>query len=124
MMFNEFVKYHSLGNNFIIFDWYKKPDMYVEKELKDSNFINLVIKLCDRYKGVGADGVIIIKRNQARCCHAMLIYNADGTQAENCLNGLRCVVHYLFTTYKLPNQFSIGIGKQFVSCSMPKPSTS
>ena len=50
----------------------------------------------------------------------MLIFNADGTQAESCLNGLRCVTHYLVTHHNFPENFSIKLGKRTIECDVER----
>lgn len=51
-------------------------------------------RICDRRGGVGCDGLILIQPSTAADIW-MRIYNADGSEAEMCGNGLRCVVRYL-----------------------------
>ncbi|MFA5305841.1 MAG: diaminopimelate epimerase [Candidatus Babeliales bacterium] len=111
-----FVKYQSLGNDFIIFDWYKKPSTFMQIELQGTAWQQFVQRMCDRHYGVGADGVLILAGFPQAGMPEMLIFNADGTQAENCLNGLRCVAHYLFTTYNFPQRFSIKVGARIADC--------
>ena len=101
-LLKQFVKYQSLGNDFIIFDWYKKPALFVQVELSGGHFSSVVQRLCDRHFGVGADGVLVITSHQEFGFPVVTIYNADGSKAESCLNGLRCVADYLFTEYYAP----------------------
>ncbi|HLW45098.1 MAG TPA: diaminopimelate epimerase [Acidimicrobiales bacterium] len=49
--------------------------------------------LCDRHRGVGADGVIVARRGDLGADLDMVLYNADGTEAEMSGNGIRCLVH-------------------------------
>lgn len=111
-----FVKYHSLGNDFIIFDWYKKPSLYMQNELHDASWKDFVKNVCSRHYGVGADGVLIITSCPQVGMPEMLIFNANGTQAENCLNGLRCVAQYLFINYHFPAHFTIKLGQRVIDC--------
>jgi diaminopimelate epimerase len=67
----EFVKMQNLGNDFI----------FINEEISKEQ----IIKLCDRYFGIGADGVIVIKDNK------MQIYNSDGSGASMCGNALLCL---------------------------------
>lgn len=53
-----------------------------------------VAKLCHRQKGVGADGVILLEHSQL-ADFRMRIFNSDGSEAEMCGNGIRCLVAYL-----------------------------
>ncbi len=111
-----FIKYQSLGNDFIIFDWYKRPASYMDNELQSTAWKQFIARICDRHYGIGADSVLIITSCTQAGMPAMLIFNADGSQAEMCLNGLRCVAHYLFSTYKFPEHFSIKIGPRVIDC--------
>lgn len=113
-----FIKYQSLGNDFIVFDWYKRPASYMENELHSTAWKQFIARICDRHYGVGADGILIITNCPQAGMPEMLIFNADGSQAEMCLNGLRCVAHYLFITYKFPEHFSIKVGTRVIDCLM------
>jgi diaminopimelate epimerase len=53
-----------------------------------------VRELCDRRRGIGADGVLVIGAAQGRCW-PVVIHNADGSLGESCGNGARCVARYL-----------------------------
>lgn len=76
----KFIKYEGLGNDFIIID----EDISVEE----------VKRLCDRHFGIGADGLIVFKmKNDIPYMH---FYNADGSFASMCGNGIRCYADYLY----------------------------
>lgn len=77
----KFSKYHGLGNDFIIIDQREVP------------FRGDIVSLCDRQKGIGADGVILLEASQ-RADLKMRIFNRDGAEAEMCGNGLRCFLHF------------------------------
>ncbi len=80
-----FVKYHGLGNDFAVIDL-----RAAEGDLNADQ----VRALCDRHRGLGADGVLsLLKSSKAQA--AMVVHNADGSIAEMCGNGLRCVVKHL-----------------------------
>lgn len=72
-----FEKWQGLGNHFIVLQ--KMP----------AN--RSVAELCDPRLGVGADGVLLIELSQPR----MTVFNADGSRAAMCGNGLRCAARYL-----------------------------
>jgi len=79
-----FTKMHGLGNDYI----------YVYGEVPD-DVGELSRKLSDRHFGVGADGMIYICRSD--CADFMMrIFNADGSEATMCGNGIRCVGKYLY----------------------------
>ncbi|MFA6534992.1 MAG: diaminopimelate epimerase [Candidatus Babeliales bacterium] len=115
-MLKNFYKYQSLGNDFILFDWYKKPETFVEQILSEQNLQDLVIKICQPHFGIGADGVLILKGNTNARVAEMLIFNKDGSRAEICLNGLRCVAQHLFMHYNFPEKFQIKAGHRIIEC--------
>ena len=82
-----FNKYHGLGNDFIILDGRESG------HLIDSD---LAKRLCDRHRGIGADGVLTILPSRTSAAGWRLhIWNSDGSIAAMCGNGLRCVVAFL-----------------------------
>lgn len=115
-MLTSFFKYQSLGNDFIVFDWYNQPEAFALRELSDDAWPNRVIAFCDRHTGIGADGVLIITKKYEQ--PVMRIFNADGTEAENCLNGLRCVAKHLADYYDFTGDFVVNIGGKMVTCNV------
>ncbi len=111
-----FFKYQSLGNDFIVFDWYENSEEHTQQMLSGPSWPQRVIRLCDRHTGIGADGILIIMQKNQKSF--MRIFNADGTEAENCLNGLRCVAQHLGTYHKFSGYFAIGIGNKEVFCTV------
>ncbi|MDZ4177922.1 MAG: diaminopimelate epimerase [Coriobacteriia bacterium] len=82
-----FTKMHGLGNDFLVIE-----DLAEELDLAPE----AVTWFCDRHFGIGGDGLILVR--PARVSDAeffMLYYNADGTTAEMCGNGIRCFAKYL-----------------------------
>ena len=81
----KFIKVECTGNDFILLD-------------KRVNQINLNVcdikRLCDRHKGVGADGVIVVSQSEIADAK-MEYYNSDGSYAEMCGNALMCAGRYL-----------------------------
>jgi diaminopimelate epimerase len=76
-------KYHGTGNDFVMLE-----DLDDERPLVPA----LVAALCDRHRGVGADGVIRVTRGSAPGEDFFMDYrNADGSLAEMCGNGIRCL---------------------------------
>lgn len=53
-----------------------------------------IAKICDRHRGVGADGVLVLERAANGADFRMRYYNADGGEAEMCGNGARCFARY------------------------------
>lgn len=82
-----FVKMHGLGNDFLLLT----PEMLEGVELSPS----LVCAMCDRHFGVGADGVIEVLPSRVADVR-MRIWNADGSEAEMCGNGVRCLAKFVF----------------------------
>lgn len=76
-----FSKYHGHGNDFILFDD------------REGTFQGDVPSLCHRQLGIGADGVILLQRSK-NASIKMEIINSDGSVAEMCGNGLRCLLHF------------------------------
>lgn len=70
---------HGLGNDFIII-------MEHKKNISATN----VRDLCDRRLGIGCDQLFLVHENQ------LIIYNADGSRADLCINGIRCVAFLLY----------------------------
>ena len=82
-----FAKMHGAGNDFIMIDQRDLGDLVLDGPLIDS--------LCDRRKGVGADGLIIIgPATSPSSAFRMTYFNADGGEAEMCGNGARCSVSF------------------------------
>lgn len=81
-----FTKMHGAGNDYIYIDCFTET---VE------NPAILSKRLSDRHFGVGADGIVLIKRSEAADC-MMDIYNADGSRAEMCGNAVRCTAKYIY----------------------------
>ncbi len=75
----EFYKIEATGNDFIVFS---EPE--AEVLLKRPSFIQ---RICERHRGVGADGVILVRRREGTI--RMNYYNKDGSEASMCGNGLR-----------------------------------
>jgi diaminopimelate epimerase len=76
-------KYHGLGNDFLILVDWEATAPYDEA---------LVSALCDRHRGIGADGVLRLSRPVAGGDVRMELRNADGGEAATSGNGLRCAV--------------------------------
>src|SRR5260221_5911540 len=82
-----FTKMHGIGNDYIYVDCITDP-LKVDAH-------QLAIKISDRHFGVGADGVILICPSE-RADARMRMFNADGSEAEMCGNGIRCVAKYVY----------------------------
>jgi diaminopimelate epimerase len=78
-----FGKYEGLGNDFII----------LESEGPGQVAADWVRRICDRHRGVGADGVLVVGVRRGH--PFMRVINADGSAAQMCGNGIRCVALHL-----------------------------
>lgn len=79
-----FVKYAAAGNDFIVTD---NRGGFVK------NGASAAKKLCDRKFGVGADGLLLLESSR-KADVRMRIFNPDGSQADMCGNGVRCLAHF------------------------------
>lgn len=80
-----FTKMNGAGNDFVMFD-NRAGDLRLATEQ--------IVKICDRHRGVGADGILVLERSRNGADFRMRYYNADGGEAEMCGNGARCFARY------------------------------
>ena len=80
----DFYKYEGTGNDFVIID---NRELTFQKNDK-----TLIQNICDRKKGVGADGLILLE-NHDELDFSMIYFNADGSETGFCGNGSRCITH-------------------------------
>ncbi|EAT16918.1 diaminopimelate epimerase [Desulfuromonas acetoxidans] len=81
----KFIKMHGAGNDYVYVDGFQQ-DVHRPEEL--------AVRISDRHFGVGSDGLILILPSD--CADArMRMFNADGSEAQMCGNGIRCVAKYL-----------------------------
>ncbi len=85
----EFIKCHGSGNDFILIDATKYSDV---SKAEWSNFARVA---CCRESGIGSDGVLLLVRH-ADGVYGMDMLNPDGTYAEMCGNGIRCVARLAY----------------------------
>ncbi len=96
-----FTKMTGLGNDYIYVD--------CTNGLKLKNIPEMAKQLSNRHMGVGADGVILIdKPSNPACDFKMRIFNSDGSEAEMCGNGIRCVAKFIYDN-KLSNKDKLSI---------------
>jgi diaminopimelate epimerase len=99
-----FTKMHGLGNDYIYVNCFEE---------KIENPAELAVALSNRHFGIGADGLILIAPSKTADVK-MRIFNADGSEAEMCGNGIRCVAKYTYEhklaaiagSYAVPGQKS------------------
>ena len=86
-----FTKWQGCGNDFVLLDAVKNEVNVGE------DFSALAKKICDRHFGVGADGVLLLSKDDTGAADiAMRIFNADGTEPQMCGNGIRCLARYAY----------------------------
>ena len=87
-----FIKMHGIGNDYIYIDTIGKE---TPEYLKEENLPDLSRKISERHFGVGSDGLILILPSDI-ADFRMRIFNADGSEAKMCGNGVRCVGKYVY----------------------------
>ena len=80
-----FTKMNGAGNDFILID-NRAGDVHLDRKK--------IAHLCDRHRGVGADGVLLLENATNRADFRMRYFNADGGEAEMCGNGARCFARF------------------------------
>jgi diaminopimelate epimerase len=81
----QFTKMNGAGNDFVMLD-NRDGDLALDAAR--------IARLCDRHRGVGADGVLVVEPAQDGADFRMRYYNADGGEADMCGNGARCFARY------------------------------
>ena len=80
-----FTKMNGAGNDFILID-----NRTGDIDLDSSR----IARLCDRHRGIGADGILLLELPANRADFRMRYFNADGGEAEMCGNGARCFARF------------------------------
>jgi diaminopimelate epimerase len=75
-----FTKMHGLGNDFIVVD---------DRAEAPIDWAALARRVCERHTGIGADGILVVQPSRVADLR-MRLFNADGSEAEMCGNGIRC----------------------------------
>ena len=81
-----FTKMHGLGNDFVLVE---------SRHLEGVDVAEAARRMCERHTGIGADGLLIVTPSK-RADIGMRIINRDGTEAEMCGNGIRCLARYAY----------------------------
>ncbi len=107
----KFEKWQGCGNDFILID-------RVTNEIDEPDKIKF---MCDRHFGIGADGVIYVQ-SSVKAATRMRIFNADGSEAEMCGNGLRCFAKYLLSGDKFfsDDELTVETGAGILSVTMKR----
>jgi diaminopimelate epimerase len=104
-----FTKIHGAGNDFIVINNRKK---HIHN--RDNSFIR---QLCDRHKGIGADGLMLIDY-QIPKQFKLTYFNANGEMAEMCGNGARCAVYFTHLVNPDIFDFKFNVGQSLYSGSV------
>jgi diaminopimelate epimerase len=85
-----FTKMEGAGNDFLVLD---NHNGYISEMVPGNSFQEFIRVLSHRHLGAGSDGVIFVEESRD-FPFAMRYFNRDGSEAETCLNGARCIVSY------------------------------
>src|SRR5438067_7949871 len=80
-----FTKMNGAGNDFILID-NRAGDIHLNR--------SQIARLCDRHRGIGADGILLLENPSDHANFRMRYFNADGGEAEMCGNGARCFARF------------------------------
>ena len=81
-----FTKMNGAGNDFVLLD-NRAGDIHLEPEQ--------IARICDRHRGIGADGILLLEKPANGADFRMRYYNRDGGEAEMCGNGARCFARFV-----------------------------
>ena len=87
-----FTKYHGAGNDFLV----------VEADGSSPDWPALAVAMCERHTGAGADGLLVVESSE-KAAHRMVLFNADGSEAETSGNGIRCFAKHVIEELGAPS---------------------
>ena len=109
-----FAKYHGLGNDFLVVDL-RSASADAAAAAQDPK---TVVALCDRQFGVGGDGVLAVLPSKTADVR-MRVLNSDGSEAEMCGNGIRCVAKDLYDRGRIvKDEILIETGAGNLACAI------
>ena len=82
----KFTKMHGLGNDFVVIDAVNQSVFLTPERLR---------LLADRHFGIGCDQILLVEKAEGDADFRYRIFNADGSEVEQCGNGARCFVRYV-----------------------------
>ncbi len=104
-----FYKAHGLGNDYLVFE---EGDAWTAS-------VSAVERICDRWSGVGADGIVLLLRDRSDGLFRLRMFNPDGSEFERSGNGLRILASYLERTGALESRpFLVEVGGDQVSMTL------
>jgi diaminopimelate epimerase len=92
-----FTKMNGAGNDFVMID-NRAGDVRLQPEQ--------IVRICDRHRGVGADGILLLEKGSNGADFRMRYYNRDGGEAEMCGNGARCFARFANKVAGAPERIS------------------
>src|SRR5438128_12415637 len=102
-----FTKMNGAGNDFVLID-NRAQTIKLNSEQ--------IVRLCDRHRGVGADGVmILIPCASGKADWAWEFYNSDGSAGEMCGNGARCFARFVRRRANLERDFTFETGAGIIT---------
>ena len=81
----KFIKMHGAGNDFVL----------VKTDDTERDWASLAVSMCDRHFGIGSDGLLLVLPSDKADCR-MRMFDPDGSEAEACGNGIRCVGRFVY----------------------------
>ena len=92
-----FTKMSGAGNDFVVID--NRPgDIHLTSDQ--------ITRICDRHRGIGADGILLLEESQNSADFRMRYFNSDGGEAEMCGNGARCFARFAHKVAGAPGRIS------------------
>lgn len=92
-----FTKMNGAGNDFVMID-NRAGEVRLQPEQ--------IVRICDRHRGVGADGILLLEKGANGADFRMRYYNRDGGEAEMCGNGARCFARFANKIAGAPEKIS------------------
>src|SRR5258707_15741157 len=106
----EFTKMNGAGNDFVLID-NRAQTLHLSPQQ--------IIRICDRHRGVGADGVmVLVPSTSGKADFAWEFYNSDGSTGEMCGNGARCFARYVANRTGSPKDFTFETGAGVIKAQL------
>ena len=83
----KFTKMHGLGNDFVLIDCINQSVQLSQEQLR---------YLANRRLGIGCDQILLVEKAKSNADFRYRIFNSDGSEVEQCGNGARCFIHYVY----------------------------
>lgn len=106
-----YIKCHGSGNEFVMVD-------AVAQDLSKVDLSALSVAACDRVNGIGADGILLLVHSDGY--YGMRMFNPDGSEAQMCGNGIRCIAR-LAQNYIEANNFTLTSGGKLYPTTLCAP---